>query len=94
MSRVWKQFLKNLAWPVGITAYILGSLTAGAYVALLLGFDPEAGVMASGLVMIAFPTLAYMVLGMWRDAKEKVERENREMMNTLKGDDRSSLYEN
>lgn len=85
MSRVWRHFLRNLAWPVGAIAYVLGSLTTGAYVALLLGFDPGAGVMASGLVMIAFPMLAYMVLEMWRDAKEKVERENRELMRSLKG---------
>jgi hypothetical protein len=85
MNRVWKHFLKNLAWPVGITVYTFGSLTAGAFIATWLGYDSEAGIQISALVMIVLPVLAYLVRDMWCDAKRKVERENREMMRTLKG---------
>jgi hypothetical protein len=68
---------------VGTVAYIFGSLTAGAYIALALGFDPQAGIIASSLVMICFPVLVYIVRDMWHDAKEKVERENRQLMRDL-----------
>ena len=85
MNRVWKHFFKNLAWPVGITAYTFGSLTAGSYIAIWLGYDSEAGVQISALVMIVLPVLAYLVRDMWLDAKRKVEWENEEMMRTLKG---------
>jgi hypothetical protein len=94
MNRVWKHFFKNLAWPVGIAAYTFGSLVAGSYIAIWLGYDSEAGIQVSALVMIVLPVLAYLVRDMWRDAKRKVEWENKDMMRTIKGDDRSDLYEN
>lgn len=82
MSRVWKHFLRNLAWPVGITAYIIALSFGATYADSLY----KGGAFAVIFVFMIFPTLAWLVRDMWRNAKEKVERENREMMRTLKGD--------
>ena len=82
MSRVWKHFLKNLAWPVGFVVYIL-SVTGGAqylnhthgeFVALLF----------FGATFV-IPVLGWLVRDMWRDAKDKVEEENRDMIRRIKG---------
>ena len=81
MPRVWKHFLKNLAWPAGITAYIFAVSVGGVYADTLF----EGGSLVVVCVFLAFPALAYLVRDMWRDAKQKVERENYEMMRTLKG---------
>ena len=81
MPRVWKHFFKNLAWPVGIAVYIFSVATGGVY----LETQFEGGAMLAVLIFIALPMLVYLVRDMWRDAKEKVASENREMMRTLKG---------
>ena len=83
-ARVWRYFLRNLAWSVGIAAYIFVSLTAGTYIALLYGFDPKDGMMTSMLVMLVFPMLAYLIRDMWQDAKQKVADENEEVMRVLR----------
>lgn len=90
MSRVWKQFFKNIAWPVAIAVYIITLGTGAAYADTLF----EGGGFAVFMLFLGFPALAWLVREMWRDAKEKVARENEEMMRSLKGnDDRSGLYE-
>ena len=81
MPRVWKHFLKNLAWPVGIATYIIAVSFGAVYADTLF----KGGGFAVACVFLIFPVLAYLVRDMWIDAKEKVERENREMMRTLKG---------
>lgn len=91
MSRVWKQFLKNLAWPAGIAVYVWSVIALAVYVEKSMY---EGGAIIVALVFIALPALVYMIRDMWLDAKRKVEWENREMMRTLKGDDRSDLYDN
>ena len=83
MNRVWKHFLKNLAWPVGIASYIVAVSIGGVYADTLF----KGGSLVVVSIFIAFPVLAYFVRDMWRDAKEKVEWENRKMMSTLKGSD-------
>ena len=92
MNRVWKQFLKNLAWPVGIAVYVWSVIALAVYVEKNIYEDGGGALVA--LLFIALPMIVYMVRDMWLDAKRKVEWENREMMRTLKGDDRSDLYEN
>jgi hypothetical protein len=90
MNRVWKHFFKNLAWPVGIAAYITAVSFGAAYADTLF----KGGGFAVAFVFVILPMLVYLVRDLWRDAKEKVERENREMMRTLKYSDNSDLYEN
>lgn len=90
MSRVWKQFFKNLAWPTGIAAYAILVSVGAAYADTLFTF----GMPIVLVVFVALPVLAYLVRDMWLEAKRTVARENKEMMRTLKGnDDRSGLYE-
>jgi len=85
MIRVWKHFLKNLAWPVCSLAYIAAVAFGAAYANTLF---KGAGAFIAFVFAIAFvglPVLVYLVREMWIDAKKKVERENRDMLNTIKG---------
>ena len=83
MNRVWKHFFKNLAGPVGAATYILAIV--------FLAVQVETKIHGGGALVISMflvlPVLGWLVLDMWRDAKEKVERENDEMMRRLKGSD-------
>jgi hypothetical protein len=81
MNRVWKHFFKNLAWPVGIAAYLISVATGAAYVDSLF----TGGGFVVVFVFLILPFLAYLVRDMWLDAKRKVEWENKDMMQTLKG---------
>jgi len=90
MSRVWKHFLKNLAWPVGVAAYIIAVSFGATYADTLI----ESGGFAVAFVFVILPIIVYLVREMWHDAKEKVEQENRELLHTLKYSDNSDLYEN
>ena len=90
MPRVWKHFLKNLAWPVGIAAYIMAVAFGATYADTLF----EGGSLAVASVFVVLPVIVYLVREMWRDAKEKVEQENRELLHTLKYSDNSDFYEN
>jgi len=85
MNRVWKHFLKNLAWPVGILAYVTAVAFGAAYANTLF---KGAGAFIAFVFAIAFvglPVGVYLVREMWIDAKKQVERENRDMLNTIKG---------
>lgn len=82
MSRVWKHFLKNIAWPIGFTVYIL-FVTGGAQY-LKHNYSDFAGLLFFGVTFI-IPVVGWLVRDMWRDAKEKVEEENRDMMRRIKG---------
>lgn len=82
MSRVWKHFLKNLAWPFSAVTYIL-SVTGGAQY-LNHTYGDFAGLLFFGVTFI-IPILGWLVRDMWRDAKEKVEEENRDMMRRIRG---------
>jgi ABC-type sulfate transport system permease component len=90
MSRVWKQFLKNLAWPVGFAAYIVTVSFGAVYADTLF----KGGGVIVATLFVVLPIFVYIVRDMWRDAKEKVEREDQEIMRTLKSNDWSDLYEN
>lgn len=81
MPRIWKYFLKSLAWVVGVAAYIVAVAFGAAYADTLF----KGGGFVVAFVFVVLPMLVYLVRDMWREAKEKVERENREMMHTLKG---------
>lgn len=82
MSRVWKHFLKNIAWPFGIIVYVLLISTVSQY--LNQNYAPGIALLFFGITFV-FPILGWIVRDMWRDAKEKVEEENRDMMRRIKG---------
>ena len=83
MNRVWKQFLKNLAWPAGIAVYVFGVIPLSLYVEK--NISESAGALVA-LMFIALPILVYIIRDMWRDAKRKVDWENREMLRIIKGE--------
>ena len=83
MNRVWKHFIVG---PGGFMLYV------AVVTALSLAFP--AGEIVIPVVFILLPFLAFILGWFWQEAKRKVEWENREMMHSLKGDDRSDLYEN
>lgn len=90
MSRVWRQFFKNLAWPTGIAAYSILVSFGAAYASTLFAF----GAAIVLVVFVALPMLVYLIRDMWLEAKRTVDRENAQMMRSLKGnDDWSDLYE-
>ena len=82
MSRVWKHFLKNLAWPVGFATYLFSVATGAAYADTLF----KGGGLAVAILFVVSPILVYLVHEMWQDAKEKVKWENEETMRALKGE--------
>lgn len=79
MNRVWKEFLKNLAWPAGLMGYFVAVITGSVY---LESISRGGGVIAV-FVFLVLPTLAYLVRDMWLDAKEKVEQENERLMREI-----------
>ncbi len=91
MPRVWKHFLKNLAVPVGVAVYVWSVIALAVYIEKNVY---EGGAIITALIFMILPFFAFLIRDMWRDAKQKVERENQELMRNLNGDDRSDLYEN
>jgi tetrahydromethanopterin S-methyltransferase subunit E len=83
MNRVWKYFLKSLAKPLAGLSYILVVVLSGVWVEQ---YYIGAGALSIS-IFIVMPLMVLLLRDMWRDAKEKVERENKEMMRTLKGSD-------
>ncbi len=83
MSRVWKHFLKNLAWPLGVVTYILSVTVGSQYLNHMYG--EFVGLLFFGATFV-IPVLVWLVRDMWRDAKNKVEEENRDMMRRIKGE--------
>lgn len=84
-KRVWRHFLKSLAWVVVTLVYIV-AVVAGTSYAESLAPGAGVGVVA---VFVGFPILVYLIRDMWQDAKRKVEWENWEkdrMLKKLSGD--------
>lgn len=83
MSRVWKKFLINLAWPVGIFLYAI-------VITLAIAVAESVYLWAGGVVAVLFifiPAAVMIVKMMWRDAKQEVEWENWKMLHDIKGKD-------
>ena len=85
MSRVWKKFFFKLAEPLAIASYVFSTMFLAEYVATVLEYGKE-GYFAIIAVMIFIPVLAVMLRMTWRQAKYEVDRENEEMIRTLKGE--------
>jgi hypothetical protein len=85
MNRVWKKFFLKLAEPLGIVLYVSGTIVLAKYVATVLEYGKEGYAAVLG-VMIFIPVIAVMLRMTWRQAKYEVDRENEEMIRTLKGE--------
>jgi putative effector of murein hydrolase LrgA (UPF0299 family) len=82
MSRVWKHFLKNITVPVVFVAYVLFVIGGSQYLNHNYG---EILALLFFSVTFVIPVVGWLVRDMWRDAKEKVEEENRDMMRRIRG---------
>lgn len=82
MPRVWKHFLKNLAWPFGFAAYFFSVVAGASYADTLF----EGGGLIVAVLFVCVPVTVYLIRDMWRDAKQKVEWENEDLMRQIKGD--------
>ena len=85
MSRVWKRFLLKVGKGVAAISYVLGSMVLGGFISPWLGYDPEAGILVAALIMVVLPMIAFLLRDTYKDAKQEVEWENREMMRRIKG---------
>ncbi len=81
MPKVWKHFLKNLAWPVSVAGYLFGIITGAAYLETVY----KGSAVAVVALFVTFPIAVYLIRDMWRDAKQKVEWENEEIKRMTKG---------
>ena len=82
MNRVWKKFFKKLAGPIGFMAYVM--FAVGLTTWTMENINNGIGITVF-IIMIPIPAIAFLIRDMWRDAKNEVEWENRDMLNSLKG---------
>lgn len=80
MPRVWKHFLKNLAWPVSIAGYLFAVVTGAVYLEAVYNGSAVAVV----TLFIVLPVAVYLICEMWRAAKRKVEWENEDILRKVK----------
>lgn len=86
MNRVWRRFLSKISWLGVAAVYLLAAMAMPSYVFHLLGWDPNLGLAAGAFVFVLLPMIAFGLHEVYKDAKEEIERENRRLMNSLKGD--------
>jgi len=82
MNRVWKKFFRKLAEPLAFMAYIIFAVGLTMWTAENVSQGMSIVVF---VIMLPVPMFAYLIRDMWRQAKDEVEWENRDMLNTLKG---------
>jgi len=82
MNKVWKQFLKNIMWPIVTALYML----VVVFGAVWLEEQSEGSALLVVAVFIILPTISWLVRDMWQEAKEQVDTETKEMINKLKGE--------
>lgn len=85
MSRVWKRFLFKVSKGLAVIGYLLGVMLGSGVVSVWLGYPFEPGVLVGAVLFIAMPMVAYALYDIYRDAKQEVETENRNILRTLKG---------
>jgi len=82
--RVFKQFIKNMAWPVGIfSCYVIVGAIAG-FVGTLFGFEVMDVFFVAPLVCSACFLVGFLVWVEWDRAREKVKEENNNIVQALK----------
>jgi hypothetical protein len=84
--RVLKQFLKNLALPVGISGgYVAASFVSG-YLGEMLGFPFWEAFLAIPFTLLLFSFTGFLIWIEWDRAREKVKQENDNIVRALKDD--------
>ena len=86
MSRVWKQFLKQMTWPIcSLFAYVVFALIGG-WASVQLGYPWEVGFFGVPGTMMLFSLAGAMVYIEWDRARNTVQRENVSLMRAMKDD--------
>lgn len=86
MSRVHKQFAKNMAWPAGIlTGYVATGIVSG-YLGSLAGYQYHEAFPVGPLLLSVFLLVGLLLRIEWNRAREKVKQENEDIMRALKDD--------
>jgi len=83
MNRVWKKFLGKFVEPLAYMAYGMFAIGLTMWSGTVVN---EFTGIAVFFIMIVIPAVSLIIRDMWRDAKREVEWENRDMLNTLKGE--------
>jgi hypothetical protein len=83
MSRVWKRFLKKIFYAIGFVLYFLAAIVIPEFVFQFFDLPPGMGATVGLALFVGVPVIGLMIRDTYRESKQEVERENREMMRTL-----------
>jgi len=86
MSRVWKQFLKQMMWPVGISGGYVALAFLSGYVGELLGFAYWEAFFAVPVTLSLIYCVGFLVYIEWDRACATVKRENENILGAMKND--------
>ena len=82
--RVFKHFLKNMLWPIGLSGgYLLAGVASG-YAAEWLGYEWIDGFFFVTIVLTLVFLIGFLVYSQWDLAREKVKLENEDIMRAVK----------
>lgn len=82
--RVFKQFLKNMIWPVGLSmGYVVTAFVSG-FVGEMLGFSYWVSFLAGPFTLTLFSFTGFLVWIEWDRARETVKQENDDILGALK----------
>lgn len=82
--RVWKHFLKNMLWPVGLSGgYLLVGVASG-YAAEWLGYEWIDGFMIVPIVLALISIIGFLIYSEWDLARKQVKLENEAIIRGLK----------
>lgn len=79
-SRVWRYFFKNLRGPFAAACYAV-AVANGIFYAEQ--FTPGGGFVVA-VLFVCVPVLVYLIREMWKDAVDRVDREDEEVMRRLR----------
>jgi len=86
MSRVWKQFAKNMALPFGMSGgYIAVSFLSG-FIGELLGFAYWEAFFGVPITLSLVSLVSFLIWVEWGRARDTVNRENESLIEALKND--------
>jgi len=84
--RVFKHFLKNMLWPVGLSGgYLLVGVASG-YAAEWLGYEWIDGFMIVPIVLTIVSFIGFLIYSQWDLAREQVKLENEDIIKAVKDD--------
>lgn len=84
MKRVFKQFLKNMSWPIGISIGYLTIGIVGGYTAEWLGYEWMSGFMVVPFVLMITLFVGSLIYSQWDLAREQVKLENEDIIRAVK----------